>query len=58
MEFSLILFVLPNIGWEGWFGALCILRRASLVAQLEKNLPAMQETPVRFLDQEDPLENG
>ena len=31
---------------------------ASLVAQLVKNLPAMQETPVRFLDREDPLEAG
>ena len=28
----------------------------SLVAQLVKNLPAMQETPVQFLGQEDPLE--
>jgi len=28
---------------------------ASLVAQLVKNLPAMQETPVRFLCWEDPL---
>ena len=27
--------------------------RASLVAQLVKNLPAMQETPVRFLGRED-----
>ena len=27
-------------------------------AQLVKNLPAMQETPVRFLGQEDPLEKG
>ena len=32
--------------------------RASLIAQLVKNLPAMQETPVRFLGREDPLENG
>ena len=31
---------------------------ASLVAQLVKNLPAMQETPVRFLGQEDPPEKG
>ena len=31
---------------------------ASLIAQLVKNLPAMQETLVRFLDQEDPLEKG
>ena len=30
----------------------------SLVAQLIKNLPAMQETPVQFLGQEDPLEKG
>ena len=29
---------------------------ASLVAQLVKNLPAMQETPIRFLGWEDPLE--
>ena len=29
---------------------------ASLVAQLVKNPPAMQETPVHFLDQEIPLE--
>ena len=32
--------------------------RASLVAQLVKNLPAMQETLVQFLDQEDSLEKG
>ena len=32
--------------------------RASLVAQLVKNLPAMQETPVQFLGWEDPLEKG
>ena len=29
---------------------------ASLIAQLVKNPPAMQETPVRFLGWEDPLE--
>ena len=29
---------------------------ASLMAQLVKNLPAMQETPIRFLGREDPLE--
>ena len=28
----------------------------SLVAQMMKNLPAMQETRVQFLGQEDPLE--
>ena len=31
---------------------------ASLVAQTVKNLPAMQETQVRSLGQEDPLEKG
>ena len=31
---------------------------ASLRAQLVKNLPAMQETPVRFLGLEDLLEKG
>ena len=29
---------------------------SSLVAQIVKNLPAMQETRVQSLDQEDPLE--
>ena len=32
------------------------LVRASLIAQLVKNMPTMQETQVRFLGQEDPLE--
>ena len=32
--------------------------RVSLIAQLVKNLPAIQETPVRFLGREDPLEKG
>ena len=31
---------------------------ASLVAQLVKNTPAMQETPVQFLGGENTLENG
>ena len=31
---------------------------ASLVAQLVKNPPALEETLVRFLGQEDPLEKG
>ena len=31
---------------------------SSLVAQLVKNLPAMQETLVQFLGQKDPLEKG
>ena len=31
---------------------------ASPVAQMVKNLPALQETRVQSLDQEDPLEKG
>ena len=32
--------------------------KASLVAQMVKNLPAMQKTWIRSLGQEDPLEKG
>ena len=32
--------------------------QVSLIAQLVRNLPSTQETPVRFLVQEDPLEKG
>ena len=39
------------------FGNWCWLR-ASLVAQLVKNLPTVQETPVRSLGWEDHLEKG
>ena len=35
-----------------------VMNLASLVAQLVKNLPAMQETLVRFLGWEVPLEKG
>ena len=35
-----------------------LLKRASLVAQMVKNLPAMLETWVRSLGWEDPLEKG
>ena len=35
----------------------CILR-ASLVVQMVKNLPAVQETQFQSLDWEDPLEKG
>ena len=34
------------------------IAQASLAAQLVKNPPAVQETPVRFLSWEDPLEKG
>ena len=38
--------------------ALAIYLWASLAAQMVKNLPAMQETWVPSLGQEDPLEEG
>ena len=41
-----------------FFGGDYIPRRASLIAQLIKNLPTTQETSIRFLGQEDPLEKG
>ena len=31
-------------------------KKSSLVAQMVKNLPALRETQVQFLGQEDPLE--
>ena len=31
---------------------------ASIIAQMVKNLPAMQETQIQSLGQEDPLEKG
>ena len=47
-----------NLGASGIFSRNHKTLGVSLVAQLVKNLPAMQETPVRFLGQEDPLEKG
>ena len=38
--------------------SLDLLLIASLIAQLVKNPPAMQETPVQFLGWEDLLEKG
>ena len=35
-----------------------LTKGASLVAQLVKNLPVMQETWIQSLDREDPLEKG
>ena len=35
-----------------------MIKRASLVAHMVKNQPAMQETWVQSLDWEDPLEKG
>ena len=49
-------------GWEctpsTYFCICSLIWWASLIAQVVKNLPAMQETWVRFLDQEVSLEKG
>ena len=37
---------------------LVVVKRASPVAKVVKNGPAMQETPVPFLVREDPLQRG
>ena len=43
----------PQMGLCGCLRMVCML-----IAQLVKNPPAMQETVVGFLGQEDPLEKG
>ena len=47
---------LPGVDGDVWMTYFCIW--ASLIAQLVKNLPVTQGTPVRFLGWEDPLEKG
>ena len=47
-----------NIKINGAFNYLSFLDWASLVAQMVKNLPAVQETQVQSLGWEDPLEKG
>ena len=48
----------PNAGPIPSFMAAIMFSVASLIAQLVKNPPAIQETLVRFLDWKDPLEKG
>ena len=45
----MLVLLLKKAPWHNW---------ASLVAQMVKNLPAIQETWVRSLGYEDPLEEG
>ena len=44
------------LGLPGMFYLKCLMHQASLVAQRLKRLPVMQETWVRSLSREDPLE--
>ena len=57
-----VIFTIQNSAWHNRCNKdllnRCSPYWASLVAQLEKNLPAMQETPVQFQGQEDLLEKG
>ena len=46
------------LGWLEYGGISQLLGLTSLVAQIIKNLPAIQETWVQSLGQEDPLEKG
>ena len=50
--------MLTQLGCQGFDQRIYKRKTFSLVAQLVKNLPAIQETPVQFLGQEDPLEKG
>ena len=46
------------LGFHQFFCALINMDKASLVAWMVKNLPAMQETQVQSLGQEHPLDKG
>jgi len=48
----------PYLPWFRIVNSPLLHSRPSLTAQLVKNPPAMQETPVQFLGQEDPLEKA
>ena len=54
--------IIFSIQWDGHViqAGLTIIQCSlkATIAQLVKNLPAMQETLVRFLGWEDPLEKG
>ena len=52
------MYVFIHISWIFFFYIDNTLKWASLLVQLVKNLPAMQETPVRFLGREKLLEKG
>ena len=54
MLYFFLLYFRVNINFL--FSYLRYLMRASLIAQLVKNLPAMQEIPVQFLGREDMLQ--
>ena len=52
------LLLLPPSAFPILYMEQLLIRRASLVGQMVKNLPEIQETQVRSLGQKDPLEKG
>ena len=48
--------ILLSLSYLGFFKLLEFVRLLTDMAQTVKRLPAMRETPVRFLGREDPLE--
>ena len=53
-----MLYIFIHSSVDGHLGCLHILAGASLVAQMEENLPSVQETQVWSLGWEYPLEKG
>ena len=47
-----------DLSFKATYQSFLLKYRASLIAQLVNNLPAMQETPVRFIGWKDHLEKG
>ena len=56
VQFQLLFILIAQLPSDRFCNSLFPI--ASLIAQLVKNPPAVQETPVRFLGREDPLEKG
>ena len=52
----ILVVILMNVIFKILYSEMCQNMEDSLIAQTVKNLPAMQETQVRFLGWEDPLE--
>ena len=58
MSVSVFLLCQESIIWHHFLDSTYRWCWASLIAQLVRNPPAMQETPIGFLGQEDPLGKG
>ena len=56
LSVSFFFHILASTSYYVFLNMTILVNRASLVAQMVKNLPAIQETRVQSLDQEDPVE--